>query len=261
MTGSEQQELTIDELARETGMTVRNIRAHQSRGLLPPPEVRARTGYYGPEHVARLRLIANMQAEGFNLAAIQRLIQASADGAGAQMLDFGRELLDAFEEEPEVTTAADLANRFGVDFDPNGPDLRKAQKLGILRPLGEDRYEIPSPTLLRAGEELAALGIPLSHALAVAERIQRSSRPIAEAFVRLFLDDVVGPGDPTKRTPAEWERVRAALERLRPLATEAVRAGFQQTMSAVVDEQIAKIVGDLEPRSAGGKGGRRRRRS
>ena len=42
--------LTIDELARETGMTVRNIRAHQSRGLLPPPVVRARTGYYGPEH-------------------------------------------------------------------------------------------------------------------------------------------------------------------------------------------------------------------
>ncbi len=40
--------MTIDELARETGMTVRNIRAHQSRGLLPPPEVRARTGCTGP---------------------------------------------------------------------------------------------------------------------------------------------------------------------------------------------------------------------
>jgi DNA-binding transcriptional MerR regulator len=26
--------MTIDELARQTGMTVRNIRAHQSRGLL-----------------------------------------------------------------------------------------------------------------------------------------------------------------------------------------------------------------------------------
>ncbi len=254
-----QQELTIDELARATGMTVRNIRAHQSRGLLPPPQVRARTGYYGPEHVARLKLIANMQAEGFNLAAIQRLIDAS-NGGGEQLLDFGRELLDAFEEEPEVTTADDLASRFGLDFDPNGPDLRKAQKLGILRPLGDDRYEVPSPTLLRAGEELAALGIPLSHALAVAERIQRSSRPIAEAFVRLFLDDVVGPGDPTQRTPEEWDRVRGALERLRPLATEAVRAGFQQTMSAVVDEQVAKIVGDLGPRPGGGKGGRRRRR-
>jgi DNA-binding transcriptional MerR regulator len=35
-------DLTIDELARRTGMTVRNVRAHQSRGLLPPPEAGAR---------------------------------------------------------------------------------------------------------------------------------------------------------------------------------------------------------------------------
>ena len=69
-------EHTIDELARETGMTVRNIRAHQSRGLLPPPEVRARTGYYGPEHVARLRLIQELQGNGYNLAAIKDLVDA-----------------------------------------------------------------------------------------------------------------------------------------------------------------------------------------
>ena len=43
-------ELTIDQLAQRTGMSVRNIRDHQARGLLPPPEVRARIGYYGPEH-------------------------------------------------------------------------------------------------------------------------------------------------------------------------------------------------------------------
>ena len=36
--------LTIDELAQRTGLTTRNIRAYQSRGLLPPPEVRVRTG-------------------------------------------------------------------------------------------------------------------------------------------------------------------------------------------------------------------------
>src|SRR5436305_1141119 len=54
--------MTIDELARRSGMTVRNIRAHQSRGLLPPPEIEGRTGFYGPEHVARLELIAEMPA-------------------------------------------------------------------------------------------------------------------------------------------------------------------------------------------------------
>src|SRR5215217_3659462 len=76
----EQPELTVEQLAFETGMSVRNIRNHQSRGLLPPPEVRARTGYYGPQHVARLRLIQEMQAEGFNLSAIESLIgQHGAD--------------------------------------------------------------------------------------------------------------------------------------------------------------------------------------
>jgi DNA-binding transcriptional MerR regulator len=237
------EELTIDELARATGMTVRNIRAHQSRGLLPPPEVRARTGYYGSEHIERLRLITNMQAEGFNLAAIHRILEAN--GSGAQILDFGRELLGSFDEEPELMTADELARRFGGTLDLKA--LEKAQQLGLVRPLGGDRYEVTSPTLLRAGEELVELGIPLSHALAVAERIRRSSRPIADAFIRLFLEDVIGPGDPTERSPAEWERVREALERLRPLATEAVRAGFQQTMSQAIDEQVATIVGGLAP--------------
>ena len=54
--------LTIDELARRTGMTVRNIRAHQSRGLLPAPQVRGRTGYYGAEHEQRINLIRELQA-------------------------------------------------------------------------------------------------------------------------------------------------------------------------------------------------------
>ena len=70
--------MTIDELARESGMTARNIRAHQSRGLLPAPVVRARTGYYGAEHLARIRLIQDMQAQGFNLKSIERLLEMGA---------------------------------------------------------------------------------------------------------------------------------------------------------------------------------------
>ena len=32
-----EQRLTIDELAQTTGLTVRNVRSYQSRGLIPPP--------------------------------------------------------------------------------------------------------------------------------------------------------------------------------------------------------------------------------
>src|SRR3954452_4277577 len=120
-------ELTIDELARETGMTVRNIRAHQSRGLLPPPDVRARTGYYGPEHVARLRLIQELQGNGYNLAAIKDLVLRSA-GSSQDALEFARAILAPFEDErPEVIDAAELAERYGSD-----PKLlARAEKLGI----------------------------------------------------------------------------------------------------------------------------------
>src|SRR5450432_379076 len=67
-------DLTIEQLAAETGMTVRNIRAHQARGLLAPPEVRLRVGYYGSEHVVQLKLIRDLQEDGFNLAGIKRLL-------------------------------------------------------------------------------------------------------------------------------------------------------------------------------------------
>jgi hypothetical protein len=43
-------ELTIDQLARRTGMTARNIRAHQSRALLARPTLRGRTGCYSDSH-------------------------------------------------------------------------------------------------------------------------------------------------------------------------------------------------------------------
>src|SRR5918997_228350 len=176
-------ELTIDELARETGMTVRNIRAHQSRGLLPPPAVRARTGYYGADHLARLRLIQELQGNGYNLAAIKDLVNRS-QGAPQEALAFARALLTPFEDErPEIIEAAELAERFaGPDGDPKA--LRRAEKLGIIVPLGEGRYEVPSPTLLRAGETLMGLGIPLDKALDVIEGVARQADSVADAFVK-----------------------------------------------------------------------------
>ncbi len=236
---SDQATLTIDELAREAGMTVRNVRAHQSRGLLPPAEIRVRTGYYNDEHVSRLKTIQELQAEGFNLKAIERLVEAS-NGSHDALFEFRRALLTSFaEEEPELTTTAELEQRLGGPFEPK--TQKKAEKLGLIRHIGDDRYEIPSPTLIAAGEELVSLGIPVNHALAVAEQINRHSRAIAQAFVKLFTEDVVD--SEAERTSEEWTRLADALERLRPLATDAVRAGFQLTMSAAVESQLEKMIG------------------
>lgn len=65
---------TIGELSEQVGMTVRNIRAYQARGLLPPPVVDGRVGYYTEVHRERLRMIRRLRSEGFNLVAISALL-------------------------------------------------------------------------------------------------------------------------------------------------------------------------------------------
>ena len=103
-------ELTVEQLAAEVGMSVRNIRNHHTRGLLPPPEVRARVGYYSAEHVARLRLILDLQADGFNLAAIERLLSGS-DGLAERLLGLRTAVTTPFEpESPELITAEELSS-------------------------------------------------------------------------------------------------------------------------------------------------------
>ncbi|MFN2616181.1 MAG: helix-turn-helix domain-containing protein, partial [Thermoleophilaceae bacterium] len=128
--------LTIDELARRTGMTVRNIRAHQSRGLVPPPVLRGRTGYYGPEHVARIELIRELQAEGFNLEGIRRLL-AGAGGSGDEVVRFTRAVREPFDEPGREITLAELSERWGTS-DPK--ILARAEKLGLVRRLAEGWY-------------------------------------------------------------------------------------------------------------------------
>jgi DNA-binding transcriptional MerR regulator len=227
-------EMTIDQLARESGMTARNIRAHQSRGLVPSPVVRGRTGYYGPEHLARIELIQELQAEGFNLEAIRRLLEAG-NGSSADFLRFTRAVREPFEdEEPEIVTLADLVRGFGDAGDPSL--VRKAVRLGLLRPIGDERFEQLSPRLARAGQELSRLGVSPDETLEVASRLRRHADGVARIFTDLFLEHVWKPFDEAGRPPERWPEVVEALERLRPLASESLLAIFQLAMTDQVDK-------------------------
>jgi DNA-binding transcriptional MerR regulator len=73
-------EQTIDELASATGTTSRTIRSFQSQGLLDPPVLRGRTGYYGPGHAEILEAILRLQAQGFSLQSLQVLFGARRRG-------------------------------------------------------------------------------------------------------------------------------------------------------------------------------------
>ena len=232
-------DLTIDQLAQRTGMTVRNVRAHQSRGLLPPPEVRGRTGFYGPDHVARLELIRQMQADGFNLELIRRLLEGA--GSSTAALRFTRALRAPFgEREPEVITAEELAERWGSS-DP--ALLERAIDLGILRPLGDGRLEEVSPTLGRASAELAEIGISPQQALEVAASLREHADSIARAYLKLFVEAVWEPFDAAGRPEERWPEVSEALERLRPLAAESLHAMFGLAMDDATERTLERLQG------------------
>jgi DNA-binding transcriptional MerR regulator len=239
-------ELTIEQLAGEVGMSVRNIRNHHSRGLLPPPEVRARVGYYSAEHVDRLRLILDLQADGFNLTAIERLVSAGG-GSAARLLGLRNALAEPSESEtPEVVTAQELQERFGT-IEPK--DVERIRKLKLLVSLGDGRFEVPSPALLQAAEEVIALGITLHAALALVERVSRDCESISRGFVRLYLKELWEPfvedGQPEER----WDEVTDAIGALRPIASEALVAIFKQRMSAQVESASAKLIARQVKRS------------
>jgi len=232
-------ELTIEQLAGEVGMSVRNIRNHHTRGLLPAPEVRSRVGYYNADHVARLRLIQDLQADGFNLAAIERLLSGS-DGLAGRLLGLRRAVTAPFEPEtPEVLTAAELEQRFGA---VSAKDTERVLKLKLLVALGDDRFEVPSPALLSAAEEVMALGISLHAALALVERVSRDCDSISRAFTRLFLKELWEPFERAGQPEERWDELIAAVGALRPLASEALLALFKQTMTAQLEGAFGKVI-------------------
>jgi DNA-binding transcriptional MerR regulator len=233
-------EMTITELAERTGMTVRNIRAHQTRGLLPPPVVRGRTGYYNREHVARIELTRQMQADGLNLEAIRRVLE-SGDGSAAAISDFTRILRAPFEDEaPEIVDIAEIAAIWGGDGDPA---LRKrAEGLGIYRTLPDGQVEVISPRMLRAAAELAELGIGPEAALATAEKLKRNADGAARAFVELFARELWAPFEKSGHPDGDWQRMGAALERLRPLAAGTFLAMFQIAMGEAIEKESERTL-------------------
>jgi DNA-binding transcriptional MerR regulator len=232
-------ELTIDELARRIGMTVRNIRAHQSRGLLPAPEVRGRTGYYGADHIARLELIQELQAEGFNLDLIRRLLE-NAGGSSSEVLRFKHALEQPFAgEEPATMGVAELIAEWGT-ADP--ALLLKSLSLGLVKQLPDGRFQLPSPRLARAGRELLSLGIPLERSLEILARVREQADRIADIYVDVFLETKWTPFEEAGRPAEGWPDVQAALERMHPLALESLVAVFGIAMKEAVDRESVRAL-------------------
>ncbi|HEV2889437.1 MAG TPA: MerR family transcriptional regulator [Frankiaceae bacterium] len=233
-------DLTIDQLAQRTGVTSRNIRAYQERGLLPPPRLVGRTGHYGDGHVARLRHITSMLERGFSLAAIREVFEAWERGYGiADLLGFEEALDTPWRSDAQrVTTREELRDDLDVDDDT----LAGSVALGLVVPLGDGRYEIPSPRILHAAHALRKAGLPIDALMEEAALLVADLDRIAERWVRLFLDRVWAPHVEAGMPPEDLPRITEALHRLPPLALATMEPLFARIMETRVAAAAAEAL-------------------
>jgi DNA-binding transcriptional MerR regulator len=129
-------EYRLDDLARVSGVSARNIRAYRERGLLDPPRRVGRSAYYDDYHLSQLKTINQLLRRGFNSAHIAEFFTSMRRGADlADILGIQRAVLGP---RPEQTDDAALGPRTGreaktgaVDIDPGGEEAQKLLEHGL----------------------------------------------------------------------------------------------------------------------------------
>ena len=236
---------TVDELAHDFGLPVSTLRLYQQRGLLPPPERRGRIGYYGPDHRERLRLIGELQARGFSLAAIKELLDGRAEG---RSLDSVLGLDDPAgvwtREEPIVLAPTELASRF-PDVELTPAAMARVVDLGLVELTEDGMLLVRSPRFLEIGSRIVALGVPLDAMLDQYVALRDHLVAVAGSFVDVFRAHVWQDFEAEGLPAARVDDITTSLEALGPLAEAVVattlRAALQDAADAFLEDQARAL--------------------
>ncbi|MGV0784789.1 MerR family transcriptional regulator [Mycolicibacterium sp. XJ775] len=127
-------EYRLEDLARISGVSARNIRAYRERGLLDSPRRVGRSAYYGERHLDQLTAISQLLAKGFNSAHIAEFFVA---------LRGGKDLADALG-----IRASDWCrpSTLVLNVDPAGADVHTLVEFGLVR-IVDGAVEVTDPAL------------------------------------------------------------------------------------------------------------------
>jgi DNA-binding transcriptional MerR regulator len=229
------EELTVDELAARTGMTVRTLRFYAAEGLLPPPERRGRVAYYGLQHRMRLELIRELQDHGYTLAAIERVLDRIPLDASAA--DFAMQAALLAPWTPERTEELDrggLERRAGRRLAHQELELLLA--LGIVERTGRGRFRT-TPSSLGMGLEMLDLPVSAAVLREAAAVIHEHAAAVAEGLTEVFRR---GVWEPFRRgETGDREQLAALARRLRPLVVQGLVSAFGHAADRAVRRAIA----------------------
>jgi DNA-binding transcriptional MerR regulator len=229
-------EYRIDDLAQAAGMTTRNVRAYQDRGLLPPPRRSGRVGLYNDSHLARLKLIGSMLSRGYTTAHIAEMLTAWEHGKNlADVLGLEEALGKPWSDDLPRTLPLREARTLAGDK----ASFDRLVSLGLVRLHGA-RAVVQRPQLLSAFAELREFGMPTATLLDLYENVQPSIDDIAIKLVLAAAEHITSiKGEHWIPGGDELGELTSMLARFRQLATTTM----QQSLASSMEKAIERVLG------------------
>lgn len=237
------EEFTVDELAKRAGMTVRNVRAYSTRGLIDPPRLEGRTGYYSAQHLQRLLLIRTLLNRGFTLAAVEEAILNSPTTAPGVALD----LINIFEtddDDPsEVIARDELAALAGVER--YHPVLDRLVELDLLEVIDDDTIRMTNAAVVRPGAMAMSLGLKPDSIASIVTVLREHLGVISDQFVEHASADITQPFLDAGLPEADWPQVLSSIDALIPIASQVVAAMFRATLREAIEIEVGHKLEEL----------------
>lgn len=224
--------LRVEDVARRAEVSIDTIRFYQKRRLLPPPVKEGRVAWYGADHLARLDWIRNLQAQGFSLAVIRRILDGELDATDVPLVAaVAHELDDNGEHRLSTQQLAHTADVAVALVDA-------IVDAGLLAP-HDGMFSAHDVDLLIAGRHLLEAGLPLDELLALAQRQHDAARAIARDAVELFDRHVRQPLRASSANDLDTARqLVEAFQVVLPATTALVAHHFRRVLLEVAQEHV-----------------------
>jgi DNA-binding transcriptional MerR regulator len=241
----------VDELARVSNVTVRNIRAYQERGLLPPPERVGRVALFDDTHLSRLKIITSMLDRGYSSAHITEMLTAWERGMDlADVLGLEGALVAAHVGDDPVSVTRDEA----LELAGGDVELAVLVDAGLVERKG-NRIRILRPDLLDAFAEMRTFGMSTKELVRLHTEVSVSVDEITRLLVAEGIRQLGSRfADGHEPTGEEVGELVTMLSRFRALALTTVSGTLAASLERTVEEVLGDYLAQFVTRSETGAG-------
>jgi DNA-binding transcriptional MerR regulator len=233
-------EYRLDDLARISGVSSRNIRAYRERGLLDPPRRQGRSAFYDDYHLSQLNTINQLLRKGFNSAHIAEFFARMREGHDlAAILGVQQAILGSKADDSVVEAVA-------LDLDPESDEAQRLVSCGLAE-LVENSVALVHPVM---AEIVTRSTDQLSYVQMILRVVDSTGGTINELAAKLVdaLEDALAAryGSGYVPKPEESDEVAGLIADYRDLGiavvTHLLDKGLRRHMVSAVSDYTTGVV-------------------